>query len=411
MAKPLSLPRPAAVVVGLDCSTGLQTARILARRKVPVVGVASERGHPCCRTRVCYEVVGADTAGPGLVEALARLGARLEERAVLFPCTDLSVLRLSRHRDELEPWFRLVLPEPKTVEMLVDKARFHAWAEREGLPVPRARVLACRDDVEAACRELRFPCILKPSLKTPEWKRHTRAKAFRVETPAGLREEYGRCAGWAESMVVQEWVEGGDRCHYTCNCYFTRESEPAVAFTSRKVRQWPPTGGEGCLSEEVRDDAVREATLRLFAAAGHRGLGYAEVKRDARTGEALILEPNVGRPTGRSAQAEAAGVELLLTQYRDARGLPLPGNREQRYLGVKWVHMRRDLQSAAYHWRRGDLTVRDWARSWRGPRVDALFSWSDPVPFWADLGRTALDVARGRKGRGSAAAAVREASA
>jgi D-aspartate ligase len=397
MTSRTELTHAPAVVVGLDCTTGLQSARILAHRGIPVVGIAADARHPCARTRVCRQVVQADTAGEALVEALAALGPRLEERAVLLPCTDLAVLRLSRHRAELAPWFHLVLPEADTVEMLVDKARFHAWAVGEGLPVPRGAVLACRDDVEAACGELRFPCILKPSVKTPEWKRRTRAKAFRVEDAAALRAEFERCAPWAERLVVQEWVPGGDRSHYTCNCYFTRRGLAEVAFTSRKLRQWPPVGGEGCLSEEARSDAVRHATLQLFARAGHRGLGYAEVKRDERTGEHLVLEPNVGRPTGRAAQAEAAGVELLLTVYRDALGLPLPEAREQRYAGVKWVHARRDLQAAVYQWRRGELTLREWARSWRGPRVDALFSWSDPVPFWADLGHTALEFARGRK--------------
>ena len=35
-------PRPQAVVVGLDCITGLQTARLLARRGISVIGIASK---------------------------------------------------------------------------------------------------------------------------------------------------------------------------------------------------------------------------------------------------------------------------------------------------------------------------------------------------------------------------------
>jgi predicted ATP-grasp superfamily ATP-dependent carboligase len=377
--------RPAAVVIGMDCTTGLQTARVLARHGVPVIGMAADRGHPCCRTRVCRDIVTADITGPGLVEALLEIGRGLDARAVLFPCTDLSVLLLSRRRAELEPWFHLVLPAPETIEMLIDKGRFSSWAEREGLPVPRTRLVRTADEMEAAARVLRFPCMLKPGVKTREWKRHTRAKAFRVDDAAALRSRFAECAGWADTLVVQEFVEGGDDSHFTCNCYFSRSGEPLVTFTSRKLRQWPITGGEGCLSEEVRDDAVRAETLRLFSRAGHRGLGYVEIKRDSRTGEYLIIEPNVGRPTGRSAQADAAGVELLFTQYCDALGLPLPDAREQRYSRLKWIHTRRDFQSAAYHWIRGELTVREWARSRRGPKVDALFSWTDPVPFWADL--------------------------
>ena len=68
---------PAAVVIGLDCATGLQTARILARHGVPVIGIAADRRHPCCRTRVCREIVVVDTAGPEVVEALLKLARGL----------------------------------------------------------------------------------------------------------------------------------------------------------------------------------------------------------------------------------------------------------------------------------------------------------------------------------------------
>lgn len=389
-----SAANPPAVVIGLDCATGLQSARILARRGVPVIGVAADPRHPCCRTRVCQEIIVANTAGPPLIQALRELASRLEQPAVLFPCTDLSVLVLSRHREELEPGIRLVLPTADTVEMLVDKARFSAWAEQHALPVPRTRHLRTLADVEDAARVLRFPCILKPAVKSPRWRRNTSVKAFRVEDAAELYRVYSRCSDWTDSLVVQEWIEGADDSNYTCNCYITRAGEAAVAFTSRKIRQWPPVGGEGSLSVEVRNERVRAETLHLFLLADHQGLGYAEIKQDSRTGEYLIIEPNVGRPTGRSAQAEAAGVELLFTQYCDALGRPLPESREQRYGPMKWIHLRRDLQAALFLWSRGELTLREWFRSWRGPKVDALFAWDDPVPFWADLGRIVLTLAR-----------------
>ena len=128
-------------------------------------------------------------------------------------------------------------------------------------------------------------------------------------------------------------------------------------------------------------------TIRLFKAVNYRGLGYVEMKQDARTGKHYIIEPNVGRPTGRSPIVEAGGVELVYTMYCDAVGRPLPANLKQQYGNVKWIYLRRDLQSALYNWRRGDLTLGDWWRSLRGRKVDALFAWNDPGPFIGDLTR------------------------
>jgi predicted ATP-grasp superfamily ATP-dependent carboligase len=132
----------------------------------------------------------------------------------------------------------------------------------------------------------------------------------------------------------------------------------------------------------VRNDAVLEASIHLFRSVNYHGLGYVEMKRDRRTGKHYIIEPNIGRPTGRSAIAEAGGVELLYTKYCDLVNLPLPPNREQKYEGVKWIYFMHDIQSSFHYWKRGELTLRDWWQSIRGAKNDAVFSWRDPAPFW-----------------------------
>jgi predicted ATP-grasp superfamily ATP-dependent carboligase len=160
-----------------------------------------------------------------------------------------------------------------------------------------------------------------------------------------------------------------------------------VTFVARKLRQWPPVTGESSLGEECRDDVVLNETLRLFRCAHLYGLGYVEIKRSIHSGKYFIIEPNIGRPTGRSPIAEAGGVELLYTMYCDTLGLPLPENLEQKYKGVKWIDLRRDVQSAIYHIREGDLTIKGWWQSLQGKKAHALFAWNDPGPFFGDLVR------------------------
>jgi D-aspartate ligase len=95
----------------------------------------------------------------------------------------------------------------------------------------------------------------------------------------------------------------------------------------------------------------------------------------------------VGRPTGRSAIAEAGGVELLYTMYRDATGQPLPVDRRQHDRPVKWMHVGRDVRSAWYYLRQGELTLDGWRRSLRGRKVYADLDLADPIPFVAELTR------------------------
>lgn len=390
-------PSVPAVVVGLDCITGLQTARLLAAEGVPVIGVARNLRHACCRTRVCARVVEADTSGGGLTEALERIAAELRQRSVLFPCTDASVLRISRDRERLQSAYSIALPSHDVVELLVDKVKFYTFAAEQGLPIPRTFFLSRRSDAEEASEELLYPCILKPPMKTETWERNTPLKVFKTDSSAELLATYDRCASWADLLMVQEWIPGPDSSLYSCNCYFDSSTQPLVTFIARKLRQWPPEIGTSCLGEEVRNDEVLEQSIRLFRAVGYHGLGYVEMKLDARTGRHYIIEPNVGRPTGRSAIAEAGGVALLYTAYCDQAGIPLPSNREQRYGNAKWIFLRHDLQSAFFYLRRGELPLAEWWRSVRGRKFYALWDWRDPLPFVADYWRVLMGWLFGRR--------------
>ncbi len=377
--------RPPAIIVGLDCMTGLQSARILAGHDVPVIAIAKNPGHFACHTKACDRVLFADTSSTEFIETLKVLAGELKQKAVLYPCTDMSVLQISRHRENLQQDYHVVLPDAPVVEMLMDKIAFIKFAQKEGLPIPSTFFLESRSDLDVALKSIAYPCILKPPMKSPKWEANTKHKVYKVAGEKELVALYDRCCDWADILMVQDCVEGTDANLYSCNCYFDSESEPLVTFIARKLRQWPPEVGTSCLGEEVRNDIVLEETVQLFRKVQYRGLGYVEMKKDERSGKHYIIEPNIGRPTGRSAISEAGDVALLYTKYCDVVGLPLPENRVQKYGGVKWIYWRRDLQSAWFYWRRGDLTFRQWVKSLRGKKGYAVWSSTDLRPFFADF--------------------------
>lgn len=380
------VPGPAAVVVGVDCLQGLQSARVLAARGIDVIGVVKNGDHFATKTRACRRIVVTDTGGERLVDTLEELARTLDSKAVLFPCQDKNVLVVSEHRARLEDSYHVVLPSHETVKLLMDKAAFYRYAQDEGFPIPPTYFLDSLEEATEVAARIRYPAILKPPYRLRRWSKFTKEKAFVVHDEAEFLATYERCEPWADVMIAQHLVPGDDTHHYTCNCYFGRDGEPLVTFTSRKLRQWPLETGQACLSVEAENEVVTDETLRLYRHVDHRGLGYLEMKQDAETGKHFIIEPNVGRPTGRAALAEAAGVDLLYTMYADAAGLPLPPDRTQRHGGVKWIHLIRDLQAARRQWRRGELTVGAWWRSLRGKKAFAIISLRDPMPFlWAVL--------------------------
>jgi D-aspartate ligase len=398
--------KPHAVVIGLESIVGLQTARILKRRGVPVLAVTDDPSSFCCRTNVCEKIITAPAGSDGLIDVLEELAHNLSEKAVLYPCTDMNVLHISRNRQRLEDDYHVLLPSADVVEMLMDKISFYNYAEENGFPIPKTIFIRSRKDAEHAARQLEFPCILKPPIKTPEWLSRAKVGVYKIDKADEFLSLYDACKDWADILMIQEWIKGSDANLYSCNCYFDANSTPLVTFVARKLRQWPPEAGTSSLGEECRNDVVLDETIRLFSAVSYRGLGYVEFKQDTRTGNHYIIEPNIGRPTGRSAIAEAGGVELIYAMYCDAVGLPLPPALEQRYGTAKWIYWRRDFQAALFYWRRGDLSLKEWWHSWRGKKFSAVFCWTDPAPFFADLFRVAgLVLTGGKSNRASQAAA------
>ncbi len=362
-----------AIVIGIDTMQGLQTARILAGHNIPVVGLASNTGHHACRTRVCEKILQVDTNGESLIDLLISLGPTLSSKAVIYPCHDQCVWLISCHRESLREWYHIMLAPVEAIETLIDKDRFYEFAIESGVKVPQSFVLRCADDAATAAGKLIFPVVVKPVRRSPKWNARTKAKAFRAESADEFLAIYRKVSGWAPALMVQQWITGTDADLYSCNCYFDKGSRLVATFIARKIRQWPPHLGSSCLGEECRNDDVLHGAVRIFEKTGYIGLGYIEMKRDSRTGEHYAIEANVGRPTGRSAIAEAGGVQLLYAMYCDAVGLPLPPNLQQKYLGVKWIDLRHDIQSALYYYRNGELTLRHWYRSWQGKKATKRF--------------------------------------
>ncbi len=381
--------KPYAVLINMDYLTGLQTARILSDNGVPVIGLAEDLDHFCTKTNTCEKVIPSGKMSDELIKNLIKLGKELDQKAVLYPCQDASVLLVSQNREKLEPYYYISLPANKIVELLMNKPRFYDFAQKENLPVAKFFILKERKEALEAVDKLIFPCVLKPHMRSPKWEENTKLKAFKVMNVDEFLETYDKICEWSDTLMIQEWIDGDDTSLYSCNSYYNKNSESLADFTAKKLRQWPIVTGNTSLGVDVIDETVLKATTDLFKKVNYVGLGYVEIKKDIKTGKYYIIEPNIGRPTGRSALAEACGVDLIYTMYCDCLGLPLPDTRTQKLKNIKWIHLRTDLLSAYNYWKKGKLTFREWLRSMKGEKFYAVISLKDPVPFLVEL-RTAI---------------------
>jgi len=106
----IATDRSPAIVVGLDCITGLQSTRIFSARGIPVVGVVGDPHHFCARTRLPVAIVRAPLRGEPLIDALVGLGERLDQPGLLVTSTHAAGLTHPGARDRLAAFFRSAPP-------------------------------------------------------------------------------------------------------------------------------------------------------------------------------------------------------------------------------------------------------------------------------------------------------------
>jgi predicted ATP-grasp superfamily ATP-dependent carboligase len=316
-----------------------------------------------------------------LVDHLRELGAR-PERPVLFLTQEAAVAAVSAGRDRLQDRLRFVLPKPDLLDALRNKSRFEALASRFGFAVPRSAVLAKAGEVERVAPFV-YPCILKPVAKSREWDKRFK-KAYRFDSFDALRRFFvEKVADAPATVIVQEWIEGADSDVYFTFVFRNDRGQTAVAFTGRKIRQWPPQigGTASCMPAPAEHEQLLNLTTRFFDAVEFIGMGSMEYKKDPRSGRFVMVEPTVGRTDYQEEVATLNGVNVVRAAYRSLAGLePLP--RQAVPALQVWVDRMGDERSKAAQ--PGAAAPEEAARArW----VDALFRLNDPGPWLADMQR------------------------
>jgi len=291
--------------------------------------------------------------------------------------------------------------------LLADKTVFGPWARENGFLVPRTRVAHSPEELTAALEELSYPVVLKPSMRSERWLAGGGKKLhYRLDSPTAIAGMPFQPFDVADRYVVQEWIEGNDSDVHFCLVYRDRSGRELAYRTGRKLLQWPVGTGNTAICTTTEDPVLHELTQRLFDRAGLVGLGSLEVKRDRRDGQYYITEPTVGRPNLQSNIATAAGQNLAVLAYHDARGASVgPGRPPSR--NALWVNERNLPDALVVAARRRQLDLAEIGRALLRSRA-AMFAYGqagDMQPLTAGLVRRLRLPARLRGRRRRAATA------
>ncbi|MHB1295066.1 MAG: carboxylate--amine ligase [Anaerolineae bacterium] len=374
--------QPAALIAGGHFHS-LGAARNLAKHGVPVYVVDSG---PCvCQysryVKRVFKLPSTDQENE-LVDALMDLAGREElTGSVLFPSDDESVRIFAQQRERLSARYRVTTPPWEVTSLFYDKRLTHGLATRQGVPIPDT--YNPRTEEALAAMEYDLPVVLKPAI-TPHLTTVTKKKGYRADTREEALERFRMMSALMDpaEILVQELIPGRAESLYSYVGLF-RDGRPLAGLAARRLRQHPMEFGRASTYVQTVDaPALEELATRLMHGTGYSGLAEIEFMYDRKHERFEFLEVNP-RIWGWHSVAARAGLHLPYLAYADMLGLPVIPSAPR--IGTRWVRLVTDIPTAFSEIRAGRLSLRSYLASLTGDLEDAVFTWSDPLAFVADV--------------------------
>ena len=393
-------------VVVLRCARhgGLGITRSLGRLGVPVFNVDASRWVPAFVSRYSAGRFpwDAETAPEqDSLRFLEGVANQIGKRPILIPTSDNIATFVADHAGRLAQHFAFPQPGAQLVRALCSKREMYFLAKKLAIPTAETAFPQNREEILRYLETARFPIMLKgilgskldPKSGKRMFKVHDREELLR------LYDEYENPQ--APNFMLQEYIPGGDDTVWMFNGYFDANSDCTVAFTGKKIRQYPVYTGLTSLGICLKNETVERRTREFMKAVRYRGILDIGYRYDARDNEYKVLDINPRVGATFRLFVGANGMDVIRALYLDLTGQPVPPANTQE--GRKWLVEDCDLISCYRYFRDGKLTFSEWLRSHRGVAETGIFAADDPLPaLWMGFRNLDIFVRRAmRLGEGS----------
>ena len=406
------MSRPRVLLLGIDTPIGLAIVRELAQHGVEVHGIARDRAALGLYSRYLAKGYFRESSREGVARQVVALAQVLEPCHVMT-ISEGDIALLNDHRS-LFGQIRLLIPAAENMAWVLDKAKTYAIAEPLGIAVPKSFEFRSMDDWDMLVPRLHFPVVLKWSDPNAVAAKLTAAglnleKVIYCHNPVDLHSAVTPYIAIGEFPLIQEYCPGYGLGQFI----FMHKGDALLTFQHRRVSEWPPEGGFASTCRAVpltEHRALMEKSIALLRSIGWEGAGMVEYRFDSLTDQAVLMEIN-GRFWGSLPLAYHCGAAFAWLTYavhgNDERP-GIPKSREDlrcRFMVPETKRLLRILfqqnliQDRSLHFSRIQEFARYIADFIRPGTRYYVFSFSDPMPFFADITLSLFSYLRAAFGR------------
>ncbi len=357
---------------------GLANTRNLGKQNIPVFVLDAGRKCLAQHSKYCTRFFQCPPYhSDELADFMMNLADKEQIRDwLILPSNDHAVMTLSRHKEQLSEFFRIISPDLPVAEIIYDKRRLVELAAGAGVAVPLTWGYH-----EPPPDIATFPVLVRGKHGLSFY-RVTGRKAFLCEDPASLNKllSIGPVRDLADRILIQEMIpDHGDNPTISAGLFCVNGTMKAC-WMGAKLREHPVRFGTATLAESLYIPELTEDCRKLAQALQYDGICEIEFLYDPRDGKYKLIEINP-RTWLWIDLARACGIDLVTMAWNHTYGHPVhyPANYTT---GLKWRNFHTDLYFSMQALLTGQLPLRHFLRQNHGRKIPAVWDRKDPRPFF-----------------------------
>ena len=380
--KPVEEKKPTPFILGAHI-TGLNLIRNFGRKGFDVYGLDHNPKAPGLVSKYCTSLLNPNPRNfeKEYIDFLVKIGQKKKHKGVLFPTSDIDALAILKNKKLLENYYHFTLSNYRTSNLLINKELFFQTLEENNILYPKTYYPKKISDLYEINKKAKYPCLVKPKYSA-FFRMDFKRKCFIANNLNQLIYFYKLSLSKKNDVIVQEMIQGEACDMYGYNAYYNKKNRPNGIFSYRRIRQWPPIIGNGCLLEENHPSEFEKIITPLLKKINYFGLVDAEFKRDTEEDKYYLIEINprawmqIGFPT-------RCGYDHAYMAYLDAIDEEIQLDKKDNV--DKWLLFQDDICSAILDISKKKISIQDYILSLKGKRENAFFCWDDPLPFIKSL--------------------------
>jgi D-aspartate ligase len=370
------------LVLPLNHHGSLGVIRSLGRLGVQVYGAHPTRRPVASFSTYCRKVFELDVDAlpeEQSVDRLLEIARQIGGKPLLIATNDEMALFVANNAARLQQGFHFPYNPRSTVWSLYNKKAMYFLARQLSIPTAETVFPKSRLDVLEFCEKAQFPVMLKASDNIC-LSRRTGKKMVIIASKDELIDEYDSLEDPDNpSLMLQEYIPGGDDSVWMFNGYFDEHSECVFGITAKKIHQTPVYTGMTSLGVCLANPQIAAATQVLVKAVGFKGILDIGYRYDDRDGSYKLLDANPRLGATFRLFVASNGMDVARAQYLHFSGEPVPVSTICE--GRKWMLEDADLVSCIQYYRDRVLTIPEWLAGYAGIQECAWFAADDLLPF------------------------------